>query len=166
VFEAAHLLQGDDPTRITEEVVDAFILGHDGSRMGNHSVVLAKLCNGFTIVEESACVDPANYDQALGESYALQKVKRKVWEFLGFLLATARNGVNRELSPAEQLPPHQFRMLKEKTDLDLKIMGRVSFMEGYRFASVDPEEQQRMREQANIMRAYSDVLEHRLMAAI
>lgn len=99
VFEAAYLLQGEDPTRVTEEMVDAFLLGHEGTRMGNHSVVLAKLRNGFTVVEDSACVDPANYDQTLGEGYALQKAKRKVWEFLGFLLATARNGVNRELTP-------------------------------------------------------------------
>lgn len=93
VFEAAYLPQGNDPTRVTQEMVDAFLLGHEGARMGNHSVVLAKLRNGFTIIEESACVDPANYDQALGERYALEKAKRKVWEFLGFLLATARNGV-------------------------------------------------------------------------
>lgn len=93
VFEAAYLPQGNDPTRVSQEMVDAFLLGHEGTRMGNHSVVLAKLRNGFTIVEESACVDPANYDQALGERYALEKAKRKVWEFLGFLLATARNGV-------------------------------------------------------------------------
>lgn len=152
---------------ICPEMVDAFILGHEGTRMGNHSVVLAKLRNGFTIVEESACVDPANYDQALGEHYALEKVKRKVWELLGFLLATARNGVDRELTPAEKLPPHQFRMLKEKVELDQKVAALVRFINGPMFAmEVDPAEQDRLKAQANAMQAYADILEARLAAVI
>lgn len=166
VFEAAYLLQGDDPTRITPEMVDAFILGHEGTRMGNHSVVLAKLRNGFTIVEDSACVDPANYDQSLGEHYALEKVKRKVWELLGFLLATARNGVDRELTPAEKLPPHQFRMLKEKVELDQKVAALVRFINGPKFPEVDPAEQDRLKAQANAMQSYVDILEARLAAVI
>ncbi len=166
VFEAAYLEQGNDPTRVTEEMVDAFILGYEGTRMGNHSVVLAKLANGFTIVEESACVDPANYDQAIGERYALKKVKRQVWTLLGFLLATARNGVNRELSPAEKLPPHQFRMLKEKVELDQKVAALVHFINGPKFAEVDAAEQERLVAQANAMQAYADILEARLAAVV
>jgi hypothetical protein len=93
-FEAAYLPQGNDPSRIPEQMVDDFIAGHESTRMGNHTVVLVRLRNGFTIIEESACVDPANYDHALGERLALAKAKNKVWGLLGFLLATARNGVN------------------------------------------------------------------------
>jgi hypothetical protein len=92
-FEAAYLPQGHDGTRINEQMVDDFIVAHKSTRMGNHTVVLVKLRNGFTMVEESACVDPANYDQAIGERYALAKAKNKVWFLLGFLLATARNGI-------------------------------------------------------------------------
>lgn len=94
VFEAAYLAQGHDGSRINEQMVDDFIAGHESTRMGNHTVVLVKLRNGFTLIEESACVDPANYRQELGERYALEKAKKRVWNFLGFLLATARNGVN------------------------------------------------------------------------
>lgn len=93
-FEAAYLQQGNDPSRVPEQMVDDFIAGHESTRMGNHTVVLVKLRNGFTMIEESACVDPANYNQELGERYALQKAKNKVWNLLGFLLATARNGIN------------------------------------------------------------------------
>ena len=94
VFEAAYLPQGHDGSRINEQMVDDFIAGHESTRMGNHTVVLVKLRNGFTLIEESACVDPANYNQELGERYALEKAKKRVWGFLGFLLATARYGVN------------------------------------------------------------------------
>lgn len=96
VFEAAYLAQGHDGTRINAQMVDDFIAKHEATRMGNHTVVLVTLRNGFTLIEESACVDPANYDQAIGEQYALQKAKSRVWNYLGFLLATARNGINVE----------------------------------------------------------------------
>jgi len=94
VFEAAYLAQGHDGSRINEQMVDDFIAKHESTRMGNHTVVLVTLRNGFTLIEESACVDAANYDQAIGEKYALAKAKQRVWNLLGFLLATARNGIN------------------------------------------------------------------------
>lgn len=93
VFESAYLAQGHDASRVPEKMVDDFIAGHESTRLGNHTVVLVKLRNGFTLIEESACVDPANYDHAVGEKYALAKAKNRVWNYLGFLLATARNGV-------------------------------------------------------------------------
>lgn len=93
VFESAYLAQGHDPSRIPEEVVNDFIVGYESTRMGNHTVVLVKLRNGFTLIEESACVDPANYSHELGEQYALAKAKGRVWNHLGFLLATARKGI-------------------------------------------------------------------------
>ena len=92
-FEAAYLEQGHDGTRINEQMVDDFIVSHESTRMGNHTVVLVTLRNGFTLIEESACVDPANYSHEIGERYALAKAKSRVWHLLGFLLATARNGV-------------------------------------------------------------------------
>jgi len=36
---------------------------------------------------ESACVNPANYNQQIGEHYALIDAKRKLWPLFGFLLA-------------------------------------------------------------------------------
>ncbi len=94
-FEAAYIPmgEGNDGSRITQEMVDDFIVGYDVARMGNHTVVMATLRNGFTIIEESACVDPANYDEEVGRHYAMEKVRSRVWHLLGFLLATARNGV-------------------------------------------------------------------------
>ena len=93
-FEAAYLPQGHDATRVTPEMVDDFIVGHESTRLANHTVVLVRLRNGFTLIAESACVDAANYDHGVGEEYALKKAKNEVWRLLGFLLATARNGVN------------------------------------------------------------------------
>lgn len=96
-FEGAYLPQGHDPSRVTQEMVDAFIVGHEAARMGNHTVVLVRLRNGFTLIEESACVDPENYDEEIGTRFALAKAKSRVWNHLGFLLATARNGISAPL---------------------------------------------------------------------
>lgn len=75
-FEKAYLLQGDDVTKVSQEMVDDFIVSYDSSRSGNHTVVMAMFKNGFTVIEESACVDPNNYNRSLGEQYALEKVKK------------------------------------------------------------------------------------------
>lgn len=104
-FEAAYLPMGEDNdgSKITQQMVDDFIIDYEARRMGNHTVVHAFLRNGFTIVESSACVDAKNYDQALGEKYAMEKVKKRVWHLLGALLATARNGIAPVDAP--DLPP-------------------------------------------------------------
>jgi len=93
VFEAAYLPLGDDPTRVDEATVRQFIGGGGRTQMGNHTVICAELRNGFTVVEDSACVDPENYDEALGTRLALEKVKYQTWAYLGFVLAWARNGL-------------------------------------------------------------------------
>jgi len=51
----------------------------------------AFLPNGFKIAYgESACVDPANFDSALGKKYAKERAEQaaeiKLWEFEGYLL--------------------------------------------------------------------------------
>ena len=43
--------------------------------------------NGFIILGTSACVDPALFNQALGEKYAFEKAIDKAWELEGYLLA-------------------------------------------------------------------------------
>ena len=93
VFEKAYILQGEDPTRVNEEMVENFISSYDVTRMGNHTVLFVKLVNGFTFITDSACVDSNNYDENIGKDLALKKAKSKVWEYLGFLLATAKNGI-------------------------------------------------------------------------
>ena len=42
---------------------------------------------GFLIIGKSACVDPAKYNQALGEKYAYEDAVNKMWELEGYLLA-------------------------------------------------------------------------------
>lgn len=48
------------------------------------TVALATLTNGFEIIGTSACVDPNNFNQAIGEHFALIDVLRKLDELVGF----------------------------------------------------------------------------------
>lgn len=100
VFEKSYLLVSvnsalrTDAPSISQEMVDDFIANYEVMTMGEKTtVVRAVLKNGFEIVESSACVSAANYDESLGAEICLEKVKDKVWMLLGFLLQTAVHGV-------------------------------------------------------------------------
>ena len=47
---------------------------------------MATLPNGFIIVESSSCVDPANYNQSLGEQICMDKIVGKIWYLEGYKL--------------------------------------------------------------------------------
>lgn len=55
------------------------------------TICIITLYSGYSVRGESACVNPDNYDQALGEKYAQEDAQRKIWPLLGFLLAHQRH---------------------------------------------------------------------------
>lgn len=56
----------------------------------NKSLVCAcKLPSGFVIVEQAACVDPANFNLEMGKELAHGRIKNKLWELMGFELQQA-----------------------------------------------------------------------------
>lgn len=75
--------------KVTIEEIDSimeetkFLVNHLYEKL---TVVVATLPNGFTIVESSGCVDPANYDPDLGESICKKRIKDKIWYLEGYRL--------------------------------------------------------------------------------
>lgn len=53
------------------------------------TLVKATLQNGYIVVETSSCADAINYDESVGKSICLKKIKEKVWDLLGFMLNSA-----------------------------------------------------------------------------
>ena len=49
-----------------------------------------KMVNGFVVLGESACVNPADFDQELGESLAHDDAREKLWPLEGYLAAERR----------------------------------------------------------------------------
>lgn len=63
--------------------------------------------------------------------------------------------------------PHQQRVVDEKTDLDDRTAKLSTFIESNPiFATLVPAEQERLREQHEIMLKYSDILGKRIAAFI
>lgn len=50
------------------------------------TVCCLKLANGFTVIGESACASPENFDEALGRRIARDNAKQKIWALEGYLL--------------------------------------------------------------------------------
>lgn len=85
----------DSPAeRVTEEFIKSRILTTTYTRLGEtltHARI--HLDNGYLVTGESACVNPANYNQEIGEKIAYQNAFDKLWSLFGFLLAE-KNKIN------------------------------------------------------------------------
>lgn len=53
-------------------------------KLGQKTTVgICTLVNGFEIVE-SSCVDPAKYNEAVGQKIVRERINHRIWEMLGF----------------------------------------------------------------------------------
>ena len=90
-----HDAQGDTMTqghaRVTLEDIEAEIVGEHYHLFLGTTLTIACLIlrNGFTVTGESACVDPAAFDEAIGRSIARRNAREKIWGLLGFRLCDA-----------------------------------------------------------------------------
>lgn len=95
VFEKAYY-QILDPTKISEGDVLGFMKQGYSLKLGEKTtVVLDTTITGFDTIGTSACVNPNNYDHAIGEGIARRDIKDKIWGHLGFVLQWAINGLKR-----------------------------------------------------------------------
>lgn len=95
VFEKAYY-QILDPTKISEGDVLGFMKQGYSLRLGEKTtVVLDTTITGFDTIGTSACVNPNNYDHAIGKGIARRDIKDKIWGHLGFVLQWAINGLKR-----------------------------------------------------------------------
>lgn len=100
VFKKAYLKVDDNAklpsgVSIGPAMVEDFIKEKHISTIGDKTtLVRVVLKNDFEIIESSACVDKANYNEEIGAECCMNKIKDKIWMLLGFLLQTAYKGVN------------------------------------------------------------------------
>ena len=64
----------------------------EGSQL---TVCCLTLLNGFTVIGESACVSPENFNQAIGEKVAKDKAREKIWALEGYLLKDRLDSIAR-----------------------------------------------------------------------
>lgn len=80
--------KGLNAPRLTPALIDAAIASEayhvfEGSCL---TVCCLTLQNGFTVVGESACASPANFNAELGQKIAREKARDKIWALEGYLL--------------------------------------------------------------------------------
>jgi hypothetical protein len=77
---------------VTQEMVENSIVEKEVKTIDlvgkKHCLVAVKLKNGFTIIETSTCVDPANYSEEIGADICMKKIKDKIWMLEGYQLQT------------------------------------------------------------------------------
>ena len=104
MFDHSYLEVDDNPqlpsgVSIGPGMVEAFIDQVEGMKLGERTtVVRCILKNGFELVESSACVDPRNYSEEIGQEACMEKIRDRIWNLLGFLLQTAWMGVRKDES--------------------------------------------------------------------
>lgn len=74
--------------RITPEIIESKIKSEqyhvfDGTTF---TTCLLTLENGFTVLGESACASPENFDAEIGRKIARDNARNKIWALEGYLL--------------------------------------------------------------------------------
>jgi|GEM_PF-1529397 len=75
------------PNPITPEFLESQIVSVTYTQLGKtltHCQIEVK--NGFVFTGESACADPENFDEVIGQKIAFENAKSKMWMPYGFLL--------------------------------------------------------------------------------
>ena len=71
------------PQRIEDVIVGAQYHIFEGTTL---TVCCLHLENGFTVLGESACASPENFDAELGQKIAKDNAKNKIWALEGYAL--------------------------------------------------------------------------------
>ena len=91
--EAEIIAKGLTAPRLTPASIDATIVGAEYVVMNDVvTVCCLKLRNGFTVVGESACASPENFDRELGQKIAYANAREKIWALEGYLLKERLSG--------------------------------------------------------------------------
>ena len=80
--------KGLNSPRLTPDLIDSVIKSEDyhvfdGSQL---TVCCLTLLNGFTVIGESACVSPDNFDEEIGKTISRKNAREKIWSLEGYLL--------------------------------------------------------------------------------
>lgn len=79
--------KGLNAPRLTPDIIDSLIKDKSFHKLTSKlTVCVITLQNGFELIGESSCVDPANYNQQIGEDIAFTNARDKIWPLAGYAL--------------------------------------------------------------------------------
>jgi hypothetical protein len=87
-YETEIVEKGLTAPRVTPERIEQVIASEQYHVFPNttFTACLLTLINGYTVMGESACASPENFDAALGRKIARDNAKNKIWALEGYLL--------------------------------------------------------------------------------
>jgi hypothetical protein len=74
------------PNKLTLEMIHGLIQSTDYLRFKTLTICVLTLKNGAMVTGESNVIDPANYDEKLGEDAALNNAVQKIWGLEGYAM--------------------------------------------------------------------------------
>lgn len=80
--------KGLNAPRLTPELIDATIVGEQFYVFPGTTTTVCCLTlkNGGTVIAESACISPANFNEEIGRDIAKRNAREKIWSLEGYLL--------------------------------------------------------------------------------
>jgi hypothetical protein len=70
--------------KVTKEWIDANVRTVKFFRDDTLTIAVVTLTNGFKVIGESACMNPADFDAELGMKLAVDRALTKVWALEGY----------------------------------------------------------------------------------
>ena len=85
--QPAGVITATPADHLADDDIDAKIVDRAFHRLTDRlRLCVLTLQNGFTVTGESACASPKNYRQDIGEKFAFENAREKVWLLEGYLL--------------------------------------------------------------------------------
>lgn len=80
--------KGLNAPRLTPQLIDEVIVAEQYHVFPGTTVTVCCLLlqNGYTVVGESACASPENFNEDLGRKIARDNARNKIWALEGYLL--------------------------------------------------------------------------------
>lgn len=79
----------NNPQTVTMDQLERLVVGEEFLRSKiapTLTICVLQLANGFSVRGESACADPAAFDEAKGREFARRDAIQKIWPLEGYLL--------------------------------------------------------------------------------
>ncbi|WP_248105740.1 Gp49 family protein [Moraxella osloensis] len=155
--------------KLTKDFLESEIDKVEYNRFGEtntHCTITTK--SGFTFTGESACVDPNNFDQKIGEKFAYEQAFEKMWMPYGFwlhkALAEYDQRMNDDGEPKETAvqATWQDRVCEEIGELVDRKEKLEKFLSGNKPNFVSDAQWDLMKEQLQAMYSYHNILIERL----
>lgn len=169
VISAAVLVATLPERKLTKEFLESEIDTVEYNRFGDtntHCTIKTK--SGFSFTGESACVDPNNFDQKIGEKFAYENAFNKMWTPYGFWLHKALTEYDQRMNddgePKDTAvqTTWQDRVCEEIGELVDRKEKLEKFLAGDKPNFVSDAQWELMKEQLQAMYSYHNILIERL----